>query len=61
MAREPSERVYTAEEIGAVAVFLASADSSFITGQAITVDGGMSIQNPEVSAGRAAALNVNSR
>jgi meso-butanediol dehydrogenase/(S,S)-butanediol dehydrogenase/diacetyl reductase len=37
----PLKRVAEAEEIAATAAFLASDDSSFITGQAINVDGGM--------------------
>jgi meso-butanediol dehydrogenase / (S,S)-butanediol dehydrogenase / diacetyl reductase len=37
----PLKRVAEAEEVSAVVAFLASSDSSFITGQAINVDGGM--------------------
>ena len=37
----PLKRAAEAEEIAATAAFLASDDSSFITGQAINVDGGM--------------------
>jgi 3-hydroxybutyrate dehydrogenase len=36
-------RLGTAEEIAAVAVYLASDDSSFTTGTTISVDGGISI------------------
>jgi len=39
----PMKRVGTPEDIAKVAVFLASADSSYITGQVITVDGGLSL------------------
>jgi NAD(P)-dependent dehydrogenase (short-subunit alcohol dehydrogenase family) len=39
--RVPLERWGEAREIGSVAAFLASDDSSFISGQAIVVDGGM--------------------
>jgi 3-oxoacyl-[acyl-carrier protein] reductase len=39
----PMGRLVTAEEIGAVALFLASDDSGFVTGLAIPVDGGRSI------------------
>ena len=40
--RHPMKRVGTEEDIAAVAVFLLSDDSSWITGQVIGVDGGMS-------------------
>jgi 3-oxoacyl-[acyl-carrier protein] reductase len=39
----PMKRIGTPEDIAKVAVFLASADSSYITGQVITVDGGLSL------------------
>ena len=39
--RVPLERWGRPEEIGSVAAFLASDDASFITGQAIVVDGGL--------------------
>jgi len=35
------KRIGTVEEISKVAAFLASDDASYITGQVITVDGGM--------------------
>jgi len=39
----PMKRIGTPEDIAKVAVFLASADSAYITGQVITVDGGLSL------------------
>jgi 2-keto-3-deoxy-L-fuconate dehydrogenase len=36
-------RLGTAEEIASLAVYLASDESSYITGQAIAVDGGITI------------------
>lgn len=40
-AKHPLMRVATADEIARVALFLASEDSSFVTGAAIPVDGGI--------------------
>ena len=39
----PMKRIGTPEDIAKVAVFLASDESSYITGQVITVDGGLSL------------------
>jgi 3-oxoacyl-[acyl-carrier protein] reductase len=39
----PMNRIGTPEDIARVAVFLASADSGYITGQVLTVDGGLSL------------------
>ncbi|MEL6289740.1 MAG: SDR family oxidoreductase [Pseudomonadota bacterium] len=39
----PLRRLGTAEDIAAGAVFLASEAASFITGETLTIDGGMSI------------------
>jgi len=39
----PMRRIGTPEDIARVAVFLASADSSYITGQVLTVDGGLTL------------------
>jgi 3-oxoacyl-[acyl-carrier protein] reductase len=39
----PMRRIGTPEDIARVAVFLASADSAYITGQVLTVDGGLSL------------------
>ena len=39
----PMKRIGTPEDIAKVAVFLACNDSSYITGQVITVDGGLSL------------------
>lgn len=41
--RVPMQRWGTPEEIAAAAVFLASADSAFMTGQTMVVDGGLSV------------------
>jgi NAD(P)-dependent dehydrogenase (short-subunit alcohol dehydrogenase family) len=43
LQRVPMQRWGTAQEIAAVAVFLASDAASFITGQAIVADGGLSV------------------
>ena len=43
IARQPMGRLGTAEEIAAVAVYLASDDAKFTTGSTIHVDGGISI------------------
>ncbi len=40
IARQPMGRIGTPEEIAALAVYLASDESSFVTGQAICIDGG---------------------
>jgi 2-keto-3-deoxy-L-fuconate dehydrogenase len=40
VARQPMGRIGTPEEIAALAVYLASDESGFVTGQAITIDGG---------------------
>jgi 3-oxoacyl-[acyl-carrier protein] reductase len=39
----PMRRIGTPQDIARVAVFLASADSAYITGQVLTVDGGLSL------------------
>ena len=43
VARQPMNRLGRAEEIAAAAVFLASDEAAFVTGQAIAVDGGWTI------------------
>ena len=40
IARQPMGRFGKAEEIAALAVYLASDESGFVTGQAINIDGG---------------------
>ena len=49
-------RVGKPEEVAKTAVFLASEDASFITGQAIYVDGGITIMNPETAMWRTYAM-----
>ena len=43
-AKHPMGRLGTAEEVASVAVFLAGNDASYVTGQAIPVDGGRSVR-----------------
>jgi 2-keto-3-deoxy-L-fuconate dehydrogenase len=43
IARQPMGRLGTAEEIAAVAVYLASDESAYTTGTALVVDGGMTL------------------
>ena len=43
VARQPMGRLGTAQEVAALAVFLASDESSYITGQPHLVDGGMAL------------------
>ena len=43
VARQPMGRLATAEEIAETFVYLVSDESSFMTGQAVFVDGGMSL------------------
>lgn len=40
ISRQPMGRIGTPEEIAAMAVYLASEDSAFVTGQAMLIDGG---------------------
>jgi 2-keto-3-deoxy-L-fuconate dehydrogenase len=43
VARQPMGRLGTAEEIAALAVYLASDAAQFITGQAVVIDGGLTV------------------
>lgn len=43
-AQHPAGRVGTPQDIGALAVYLLSAQSGFVTGQNFTVDGGMTVK-----------------
>ena len=43
IARQPMGRLAQAEEIAAAVVYLASDESAFVTGQALVIDGGLSI------------------
>ncbi len=45
----PAGRPGTPEEVGHLAVFLASEEASYITGQLIVVDGGNTIQEYKVA------------
>ena len=43
IARQPIGRLGTPEEIAALAVYLASDDAAFVTGQAVVIDGGWTL------------------
>jgi 2-keto-3-deoxy-L-fuconate dehydrogenase len=43
IARQPMGRLGTAEEIAALAVYLASRESAFVTGAEIRIDGGWTL------------------
>ncbi|MEO1695569.1 MAG: SDR family oxidoreductase [Pseudomonadota bacterium] len=43
VARQPMGRLGTADEVAALAVYLASDDAQFVTGAALPIDGGMTI------------------
>ena len=43
MARQPLGRFATADEIAALAVYLASDEAAFVTGQAVVIDGGWTL------------------
>ena len=44
MARNPTRRVGEAAEVAAAALFLCSEKAGFIIGQALSIDGGISVQ-----------------
>ena len=44
-ARHPLKRVGTPQDISKIAAFLLSEDSSWVTGQILGIDGGMSTLN----------------
>jgi 2-keto-3-deoxy-L-fuconate dehydrogenase len=43
VARQPMGRLGTPEEVAAMCLYLASAESGFVTGQTLSIDGGMTI------------------
>ena len=43
LARVPAARLGTPEDIAAAAVFLASSEAAYVTGQTIHVNGGMAM------------------
>jgi 2-keto-3-deoxy-L-fuconate dehydrogenase len=43
VARQPMARIGTPEEVAALAIYLASDESQFVTGQALLIDGGISL------------------
>jgi NAD(P)-dependent dehydrogenase (short-subunit alcohol dehydrogenase family) len=43
-AQHPADRVGTPEDIGALAIYLLSTQSSFVTGQHFVIDGGMTVK-----------------
>jgi 2-keto-3-deoxy-L-fuconate dehydrogenase len=43
VARQPMGRLGTAEEIAALALYLASDESAYMTGSAVVIDGGLSL------------------
>ena len=43
IARQPMGRLGTAEEIAELAVYLASDAAQFVTGQAVVIDGGLTL------------------
>jgi 2-keto-3-deoxy-L-fuconate dehydrogenase len=43
IARQPMGRLGTAEEIAALALYLASDESGFVTGEWVVIDGGMTV------------------
>ncbi len=54
----PLGRMGTSEELAKVVRFLLSGDASFVTGQTMTMDGGVSLQWPEGLCRELAGLNM---
>jgi enoyl-[acyl-carrier-protein] reductase (NADH) len=48
----PLGRIAKSSEVGDLAVFLASDNSSFMTGNSVVIDGGLTIQVPVVLPGK---------
>jgi 3-oxoacyl-[acyl-carrier protein] reductase len=46
VAEIPLGRYGSVRDVAAAAVFLASAESSYMTGQSLVIDGGVSVQGP---------------
>ena len=43
IARQPMGRIGTAEEMAGLATYLATDEAAYMTGQAVSIDGGMTI------------------
>ena len=60
IARTVLARVGTPEDVAYGALFLASKESSFMTGSELVIDGGVTPQERTDAVGRGGALNVRS-
>jgi NAD(P)-dependent dehydrogenase (short-subunit alcohol dehydrogenase family) len=56
IARQPVKRQGTTDDIAEAAIFFASDRSSYMTGQVMRVDGGMTVGNPSPSGGLAEVI-----